>query len=66
MTPAQHLAEAEAILADVASMDTPALPAVRLAFGVTALAHAVVAAAAELGVPHNTTAPGGNGAQTPA
>lgn len=68
MTPAEHLAQAEAILAPLADGWQPSDDRQALATGTVALAHAVIAAAAELGVPHADTTGGGGpgGAQAEA
>lgn len=62
MTPAEHLAEAERLLAGAYPLgDTYPAPGDRgLVQG--AIAHALIAAAAELGVPHADTTTGGAGA----
>lgn len=63
MTPAEHLAQAEAWLSNPPPADHPQYTVMDIAISLNALAHAVVAIAAELGVPHGGTGGGGDSAQ---
>lgn len=61
MTPSEHLAESERLLAMIgvynAGWDSPAM----LGLALTATGHALTALAAELGVPHPAAPAGGGG-----
>lgn len=59
MTPAEHLARAEQLLADVELSATGGFTDRQWVNVETAVAHALIAAAAELGVPHAGITTGG-------
>lgn len=59
MTPAEHLAKAEEILSTTAGLVGPPMNETGRTMTLAALAHAVVALAAELGVPHQQATTGG-------
>lgn len=56
MNPAEHLAMAEAILGEPPDPTMPGADLTDMAMSINALAHAVIALAAEFGVPHNAQA----------
>lgn len=66
MTPAEHLAEAERLLAEATDPAIPEFGDRAWVLTERSIAHALIAAAAELGVPHTDTTAGVTGASTPA
>lgn len=66
MTPAEHLAEAERLLTEASDPDTNVVLDRDWVLIERALAHALIAAAAELGVPHTDTTSGGGPGAAPA
>lgn len=64
MTPAEHLAEAERLITDSGHGNPPMFYESNYPELLAALGHAVIAAAAELGVPHADTG-GGAASATP-
>lgn len=66
MTPAEHLAEAERLLAEVQSPEWADSVIPRSVAATTALAHAVIAVGGELGVPHGGVKGGQDATQAPA
>lgn len=56
MTPAEHIAQAEAFLQQAPSPDANDYSMIDMAISVNALAHACIAIAVELGVPHAAAA----------
>ena len=64
MTPAEHLAEAERLMIEAYNPPSPGIPYLDLNRVGAAIGHALIAAAAELGVPHADTTTGG-GASAP-
>lgn len=52
MTPAEHITRAEQLLEDAAQTDDPLMAEERAGLYTAALAHAVIAIAVEMGVPH--------------
>lgn len=62
MTPAEHLAEAERLLAQATDPAIPEFGGRAWMLTERSIAHALIAAAAELGVPHADTTTGGTGA----
>lgn len=66
MTPEQHLAEAEQLLAQASDPASSYVTDQDWVLIERALAHALIAAAAELGVPHTDTTSGGGQGAAPA
>lgn len=66
MTPAEHLAEAERLLTEASDPDANVVLDRDWVLIERALAHALIAAAAELGVPHADTTGGGGPGAAPA
>lgn len=65
MTPAQHLDEAERLLAQASDPASGNVTDQDWVILERALVHAIIAAAAELGVPHDITTTGGAPGATP-
>lgn len=65
MTPAEHLAEAEQLLAQASDPASGNVTDQDWVLIERALAHALIAAAAELGVPHTDTTTGGGSSAAP-
>lgn len=63
MTPAEHLAVAEGLLAYGPLSDGMASGSINQIAAIKAVAHAMIAAAAELGVPHSAAGGGGDSGQ---
>ena len=61
MTPAEHLAEAERLLGVASNTGDPEFISGALGYLLESIGHALIAAAAELGVPHTDTTTGGTG-----
>lgn len=66
MTPAEHLAEAERLLSEASDPEANVVLDRDWVLIERALAHALIAAAAELGVPHTDTTSGGGLGAAPA
>lgn len=65
MTPAEHLTAAENLTAQIDNFDTQDHRGEATFLAAWALTHAVIALAAELGVPHEGTTAGGAASVTP-
>lgn len=66
MTPAEHLAEAERLLAEAGTLAVAEYGQAAQVLAGRSVAHALIAAAAELGVPHGKTMAGGGGEEAQA